>query len=204
MAREERDAFLHKRALDKAIKNNAEVSKEMEKTRKAEEQTSAFQKLRTTMKDQQHGALNGVETPNGKGGWNTIFEAERMCQTLIKRNKKHFAQANDTLFADTDRGQHLGRTGTGMIANSAVDGTCACKLEELETEVREWLKELRRPKHMPDINVAISLEDCMKGFKKCKEQTASSPSGCHFGHCKTMTQDDELATLCTIMINLPT
>ena len=72
-AREERDAFLHERTLDEAIKNNTEVSKETEKTRKAEEQTSTFQKLGTMTKDQQHGALNRVETPNGEGGWNTIF-----------------------------------------------------------------------------------------------------------------------------------
>ena len=124
IAREECDAFPHECALNKAIKNNTEVSKEMEKIRRAEEQTSTFQKLGTTTKDQQHGALNRVKTPNGEGGWNTIFEAERMCKTLIDQNKKHFAQANNTLFADTDRGQHLGRTGTGMVANSMVDGTC--------------------------------------------------------------------------------
>ena len=84
-----------------------------------------------------------------------------------------------------------------------MDGMRACTLEELEAEVREWLKELRRPKHTPDINVAISLEDLVKGFKKHKERTASSPSGRHVGHCRTITQDEDLATLCTIMINLP-
>ena len=57
---------------------------------------------------------------------------------------------------------------------------------------------------MPDVNVAISLENCVKGFKKCKEQTASSPSGRHVGHCRTTMQDEELATLHAIMINLPT
>ena len=87
---------------------------------------------------------------------------------LIERNKKHFAQANDALFADDKRGQHLGGTGTGATADSVIDGTCACKLEELEAEVREWLKESRQPKHMPDINVAISLEDHVKGFKSAK------------------------------------
>ena len=159
------------------MKNDTKVSEEIEKIRRTEGQKSTFNKLRTITKQQQHGALNRVEMPDGEGGWNTIFEAERMCQMLIERNKKHFAQANDTLFADTDRGQHLGRTGTGMTADSIINGTCACKLEELEAEVREWLKELRRPKHTADINVTISLEDHVKGFKKHKERTASSPSG---------------------------
>ena len=51
VAREERDAFLHERALDEAIKNDTEVSKEMEKIRQTEEQKSAFQKLRTMIKN---------------------------------------------------------------------------------------------------------------------------------------------------------
>ena len=42
VAREERDAFLHERALDKAIKNNTEVSKEIEKMHRTEDQKSTF------------------------------------------------------------------------------------------------------------------------------------------------------------------
>ena len=83
-AREECDALLHEQALDEAKKSDTKVSKETEKIRRTEEQKSTFNKLRTITKQQQHGALNRVEMPDGEGGWNTVFEAERVCQMLIE------------------------------------------------------------------------------------------------------------------------
>ena len=52
------------------------------------------------------------------------------------------------------------------------------------------------------INSPISLEELVQFFKRKRERTESSPSGLHIGHYKTSVQDEAMANLLLIMINI--
>jgi len=48
------------------------------------------------------------------------------------------------------------------------------------------------PTNPPTIDCSITINQLQKGFRDTKESTASSPSGLHYGHWKSLLHDDDL------------
>ena len=65
------------------------------------------------------------------------------------------------------------------------------------------LHKLRRIRGYQDIPVGISKQDYQTGWKKAKEATSSCGTILHFGHCKTMAQDDQLAEMEASFLSIP-
>ena len=59
------------------------------------------------------------------------------------------------------------------------------------------------PLTQPEISLQISRDELRKGFKLWKESTATSPSGRHLGHYKSLVGDDDYADYLITQIELP-
>jgi hypothetical protein len=54
-----------------------------------------------------------------------------------------------------------------------------------------------------ELEIGLSTTDFIAGWKKAKEKTASGPSPVHFGHCKAIAQDPELAAMEAAFLSIP-
>jgi hypothetical protein len=84
-------------------------------------------------------------------------------------------------------------------AKDVVEGTFLEKYgDELDIlpETEQVIWELAMPEEIKvlgkKIDHEIMVEDFISGFKKWVESTSTSPSGCHWGHCKAIVTDPDL------------
>ena len=64
-------------------------------------------------------------------------------------------------------------------------------------------QKLRRIDQYQQIPVGISKQDYQQGWKKAKETKSSGRVTIHFGHCKTMAKDDQLAEMEAAFLSIP-
>ena len=107
---------------------------------------------------------------------------------LLTWQHKHFGQANETPFATQYwRDQFRDR----QIHQMILDGDYKIP-EDLPEEAQYLLRELRRPiDSVDDIKPYTSFDDFKEYVSNIEEKRSSSPSGRHYGHYKTLLDDNE-------------
>ena len=102
---------------------------------------------------------------------------------LLKWQRCHFEQANETSLATTEWKQKLMQT---EVQHAIQEGTFHIP-ESLPLEVHQLLKNMKRPKCIQkDIPNLTTYSAFRQFIKITKEKTSSSPSGRHYGHYKAM------------------
>jgi hypothetical protein len=102
-----------------------------------------------------------------------IHEPDSVKKYIMSRNINHFGQAHGSPFTQPPLDS----------ISWAADDKIAIPNDIITDDayVHDLLRELTKSKHLPEIDTYMSTEDVARGFKRWKESTSTSPSGCHLG-----------------------
>ncbi len=144
---------------------------------------------------------NVIHDQEGTEVWEVLLEVEDIHKVILEQNKCHFHEADETPFAGGAKNTVLydliGYTGMSQADKDVVEGSFLEKhgdeLKDILPETEQLIKELSMPEEIKVIGKQIDYEITeetffISGFKKWKESTLTSPSGCHLGvtlqsHC---------------------
>jgi hypothetical protein len=112
--------------------------------------------------------------------WNMIHEPESVKQFITKRNIIHFGQAHGTPFTVPPL-NNIAWTADDALSEELINGHVPAGISLQEPMVNKVLEGIAQAKKLPEIDTYISTEDVAKGFRHWKENTSTSPSGCHLG-----------------------
>ena len=205
--------FLKQRAKDYAKKNNTTAEKELKKILHVERQRNQSIVIQAVLKRKGRGGPTSILIPaateyddndgsigfhlnidrmwtrlqkaNGHDikNWERISNRNQMEDLMLKWQRRHFEQANETPLATTKWKHKLMED---KIQMEIQEGTFKIP-PNFPLEVKQIIKQMRRPNCIKrDIPTITKSSDFRHFVKITKEKTSSSPSGRHYGHYKSM------------------
>jgi hypothetical protein len=137
-----------------------------------------------------------------------------MVQDLIQKwNIVHFGQAHGTPLTK-DPLTKLNWQASSIKAIELINGTIPISILNENQYVHKILNYIANREQLPAIDTYITAKQVGKGFRKWRESTSTSPSGCHLGlrritaipleDKETEKQREAILQLQTSIINLPT
>jgi hypothetical protein len=159
---------------------------------RAHTQKKSFQRIQQVLRPSERTGLSYIVVPEkfqpsnfpynpGKvTNWEMIHNQERLKECLLQRNMTHFGQAHGTPFT-TQPLNKLDWNSTSLEAESILDGVFPTEFESTNPFAKEILRHIANRKQLPAIDTYLSPEEVANGFKRWKESTSTSPSGCHLG-----------------------
>jgi endonuclease/exonuclease/phosphatase family metal-dependent hydrolase len=130
----------------------------------------------------------------------TTTKDEMEC-ALLAENQQRFNQARDCPFLVEPLAGIVGRyadnDALSILTNQVQDHRTGNMFTDMV------LQALQGPANRSTIQLDLSTESYEQGWLKCKEQTASGPSGIHFGHFIAACRHSKLKTLECAMANFP-
>jgi hypothetical protein len=191
-------------------------------TMRSEEVRANFKKIRLSVKPASHapGGLKSImiptthenqtkvppedtyqyltTTPEAEVRWETILDREEIESHLLEYNRKSFRAAAATPCGHGTIVDAITFTATSQAARDFTNGIIPPEWYGDNTVLHEFLKSFFAPPDIHNeklISTSITSEDVIKGFRKWKESTATSPSGRHLGHYKAIIQNETLLRL---------
>ena len=150
-----------------------------------------FAILRDRFKPRLSRGLTSLIVPDGQQNDNalykTIHDQQEIENLLIARNIAHFGQAQGSPFTTSPIVDKIGYKGTNNFSAKIIRGDdISPELHNMTGGLKEIIKILNIGKHTPKFSINIDQEEFMSGFRKWREETATSPSGRHLGHYKAL------------------
>ena len=138
-------------------------------------------------------------TPKTEGA--PVEKQSEVKRLILDKNESKIKQAWGTPLLSEDSNDLLGRMGETSAAGAILHGLISTQISRTSPTYR-LLQELRQkgPHWAP---TEIDIEGYCHFWRRCREFTASGPSGLHFGHLKANARDERLATMDVQMINIP-
>ena len=136
---------------------------------------------------------NGNDTtdPDKATTWKTITNPKEVESFILKRNVKHFGQANDTIFVNTCLQNDFHYEGVSDAVDMLLEGNYDYnKIPNLTNGAKSLLNRLGDQNRLSEIPNDITFEEFTSALKKWSEGTSTSPSGRHLGHYKCTFVDD--------------
>ena len=120
---------------------------------------------------------------------------------ILQENESKIKQAWGTPFLTKVNTDLFGRMGETAAAGAILHGLIPTQVAR-HSSTYKLLRELQQkgPHQAPR---AIDIKGYRQFWLRCREFTASGPSGLHFGHLKANARDEQLATMDVQMINIP-
>jgi len=105
--------------------------------------------------------------------------------TSLKPPTHHSSQAQSPLIGPYDFNDY-----SQVILNGTFDIDSITD----DIELQDIVKAMRynNPDDPPDVDCTITIEQLRQGFRDANESTASSPTGLHYGHWKSLLHDEDL------------
>jgi hypothetical protein len=170
---------------------------------RAHEQKQHFAKLKHILKPKEAGGLSYILVPENftidkfpydpdeVNTWESIHDQEAIQNFIRLRNLIHFGQAQGTPFT-TPPLQDITWQANSMEAKEILHGAIPLKFLGDNTYVNKVPRYMAERSNLPEIDTHITKEEVSKGFRRWRESTSTSPSGCHLGLCRiTMMTCDE-------------
>lgn len=128
-----------------------------------------------------------LSDPNNKDSLqNTITSREELERQILKRNRKHSLQPLDTpFFTKPTLRTAIDPYHNNSHLDSILNGSFSSTNDQLTEHERVWIQELQQ-KVGSKISLTLTCDDYKRFFRAKQERTASSPSGCHFGHYRVL------------------
>jgi hypothetical protein len=204
------------------ITQDANEDREHEKRLKilirAHKKQYAYRKIQQVLKPKQRSGLTHILVPESSSpttypqdlenvtAWTMVHEHSELQQYLLQRNKKHFSQAHGTPFTIPPLNQ-LSWGADDPLSERILSGDIPHELNCLNPYVQAVLHYIGNRKQLPDIDTYITSDEVAKGFRKWRETTSTSPSGCHLGLRKLPaipTNDKEIEKMRTQILAVQT
>jgi hypothetical protein len=160
---------------------------------RAHKQQYAYKKIQAILKPKQRAGLSHILVPDEGdpkaypydpdkvATWKMIYDHELLQNYLLKRNSSHFGQAHGTPFTIPPL-TAIDWSATSEHAKEMLDNRkIHPDLNQKNPFVQEVLQYIATRQQLPDIDISITPEEVARGFRRWKETTSTSPSGCHLG-----------------------
>jgi hypothetical protein len=196
--------------ITKAEDNKADPSfqKRLKEIKRSHERKTQFRKIRAILKPNTSAGLSYILVPKDFRPeqypyepdeiteWEPIHEHERLQEFIQKRNIIHFGQAHGTPFTKPPL-TRLNWTAESIEAKEILQGSVPLTLLSNNTHANRILQYIANREQLPEIDTFITPDQVSQGFKRWREETSTSPSGCHLGLQRipafsTETKEDEL------------
>ena len=216
-AKDARKEFLQSRAEYAAKLKNTLAEKEIKSILEVERQRNQSLRINKVMKKNHGGGPNSILIPsineyprphnkffdhmnidqiweriemhNGEDieNWDRVTDQRMVENMLLRWQQKHFAQATETPFSDAKWKEQFQDK---QIQEALLDGSYPIPTD-LPIEAQELLREIRKPSHaIGEIRSYTTFEDFKEYISRIDEKKSSSPSGRHYGHYKTILQNN--------------
>ena len=130
------------------------------------------------------GGLNTIEVPLPLEGetlqYHTITDPPIIEVEILRQNKRHFQQAENTPLAGTEVSDKIGFGTTTQLANEVLEGTANLYEITDDPTSKRLLEEFITSQ--PELEIEVTKEKMMDRYKLWNERTATSLSGRHLGH----------------------
>ena len=199
-AKQIRDSFLMDRAEHLANTSNITKANALQQLLCTERQTLTFRKLRSWLKGNEYTQLTRVMVPDdpndlAKTTWKTVVEAQELYDILTKEGQTHYHQAAATPLVNGPFAQKIGPFDDNEYCDAILNGTFDMSTVDAMPEVRNIIAGMHYPnphKPTPMFNTTITDDEFFQMIFHTRERTSSSPSGCHYGHYRTLLRDPTL------------
>jgi hypothetical protein len=109
-----------------------------------------------------------------------VHEPDELKKLLMLQNINHFGQAHGTPFTRPPLND-INWAATDNTSEALINGQVPHEILSGNTYVDKVLQSMAAMENLPEIDTYISSDEVARGFKKWKEATSTSPSGCHLG-----------------------
>jgi hypothetical protein len=168
----------------------------------------AFMCIRQLLKLNSHGGISHILKPAEPGTnneWETITQAEQVMSHIQQQNIKHFGMAHGTPFT-RDPLSRVNWEADSDKAEALINGEIHPNLDTITNSyIQKLLNYICKMPKLPLVDCQLSAEEVATGFRKWREATSTSPSGCHLGLCRVTTYnypDEELETIKTEILKI--
>ena len=200
-AKEMRHEHLLESAKAAAKNDNKTVEQHFRCMAHAENSRETFRILRNIIKPEDRSGIRQIDTPvkdhhgniinqeDGSAIMTTITDPREVEKAIIERNIEHFGQAQGTAFTSQDLIAIFGKDGESQETENLLQGKLP-KIEHLPDAVQRILRKIAENPCNNQIETHITTQELKNLFKKWKERTSTSPSGCHLGHWHALQAPD--------------
>jgi hypothetical protein len=118
--------------------------------------------------------------PESITSWEMIHDQQKLLDFLLQRNMVHFNQAHGTPFTMEPLNK-LDWNASSSESQTLLQGQIPPEITSSNRFVMEILRSIAEKTQLPEIDTYLSPDDVARGFRRWKEATSTSPSGCHLG-----------------------
>jgi hypothetical protein len=118
--------------------------------------------------------------PDTIHSWELIHDPEKLQNFIQQRNITHFGQAHGTPFT-TPPLDKISWQANSKEAREILNGSIPVSFLTNNPHVYKVIKYMADRPNLPEIDTYITKDQVANGFKKWRENTSTSPSGCHLG-----------------------
>ena len=161
-----------------------------------------FQRINRVVGNNRMQGVNMVLEQNQNGEWeerNTPYTIFPALQTAYHAK---YHQTEKTPPMQYPLLQILGYLGTNDCSDAILEGKFV-PVTGMRPYSTRLMEKLRKIPNYEDIPVGISTRDYQTGWKKAKETKSSGGALIHFGHCKSMAQDNKLSSMEAAFLSIP-
>jgi hypothetical protein len=118
--------------------------------------------------------------PDTIHSWELIHDPEKLQNFIQQQNITHFGQAHGTPFT-TPPLDKISWQANSKEAREILNGSIPVSFLTNNPHVYKVIKYMADRPNLPEIDTYITKDQVANGFKKWRENTSTSPSGCHLG-----------------------
>ena len=161
-----------------------------------------FRRIKNSVGKTQFKGISMVEVINDAGNTEIITDHQQITKALIAEYKKKYHQTENTPPMTPPMVNQIGFLGIGRPAQQVLNGSFIPH-HSMNEYASLLLRNLQYIKPEDPLPIGITTKEYQEGWKKAKERTSSGGKIIHFGHCKALAQDNELATMDAAFLSIP-
>jgi hypothetical protein len=225
-AAELRDDHLRSMLTESELQGDTNrVQKRLKVLIRAHAQKQHFRHLKNIFKPQEAGGLAYILVPRNftidqypydpqhVEEWEPIHDPAKLQEYIQHRNIQHFGQADGTPFTTPPLDSKLQWHADTIEAQEIMEGTVPLAFVTENPYTKKVIEYIANRENLHAIDTYITADQISRGFRKWRESTSTSPSGCHLGLRRITTypmEDEELEEarkhilkMQTDIVNLP-
>jgi hypothetical protein len=192
-AKEHREQHLRDLITEASVTgDNKTHEKRLQILLRAHTRQRSFKRIQQILRPTARGGISYVVVPENSNpddypyepvsvsNWEMIHDQQRLKDFLIKRNIVHFRQAHGTPFTIAPLNK-LDWNASSNEAESLLNGQIPEEFKNSNPFAIDILQHIANREQLPEIDTYLSPDEVAQGFRRWKETTSTSPSGCHLG-----------------------
>ena len=194
--------------LDVEAKQAKATEGEIRALMSRERSRKIFGRIRHSVGKENLSALSIISVPagvdeQGVTQWKDISSHSEVVDALIKEHKKKYHQTSGSPPMTAPISRQIGLLGVGKEADKILAGQYMAQrgTDEFSAVLLQALKSV--DEEGSSLRVGMSGQEFSAGWAKIKERTSSGGAVCHFGHCKALAQDSQLAEMEAAFVSIP-